>query len=123
MRTEKLSGSLEEQCEFLYQLAQEKMAEGNYTGAYHILQEILKHVPDYKEAPQLLHHVKQKKGEQRTLLFTGLFGAILFTGIGTLLQVSNDLIFILLAIFGIIVGYVVGSFLLARRQNKQQQIS
>ncbi|MCB0060517.1 MAG: hypothetical protein KDE19_00310 [Caldilineaceae bacterium] len=122
MRKEKLSGTLEEQCEFLYQLAQEKLADGNYSGAYHALKEILRHVPDYKEAPQLLAHVQQKKSEQRKLLLMGLLGAVLFTGFGTLIQLSNDLIFILLAIVGAVVGFVVGSLLFGQRGSKQQVV-
>lgn len=120
MRKEKLTGTLEEQCEFLYQIAQEKMADGNYSGAYHALKEILRHVPDYKEAPQLFAYVQQKKSEQRKLLFMGLLGAVLFVGIGTLIQVSNDLIFILMAIVGTVVGFVIGNLLLGQRSNKRQ---
>lgn len=123
MRTEKLSGTLEEQCEFLYQLAQEKAAQGNYTGAVHVLKEIVKHVPDYKDAPNLLHDLQKKKAEQRNLLLMGLLGAALFTGIGTLIQVPNDLIFILLAIIGAVVGYIVGSLLLRDQQKRPQQNS
>ncbi len=120
MRTEKLSGTLEEQCEFLYQLAQEKAAQGNYTGAAHVLKEIVKHVPDYEDAPQLLRDVQKKKAEQRNLLLMGLLGAALFTGIGTITQVPNDLIFILLAIVGAVVGYIVGSLLLRKQQKRPQ---
>ena len=37
MPKQKLTGTLDEQCEFLYGLAITKMAEGNYTGAKHAL--------------------------------------------------------------------------------------
>jgi hypothetical protein len=45
-----LTGTLDEQCEFLYSLAQEKIGQGNYTGAVHVLKEIVKHKPDYRDA-------------------------------------------------------------------------
>lgn len=119
MRTEKLSGTLEEQCEFLYELANEKMGQGNYSGAYHALKEILKHVPDHAAANELMVYVKQKKSEQRKLLLMGILGAVLFVGLGTALQLSNDLLFILLAIVGVVVGFVVGNLLLRRNPNDE----
>ena len=39
-RKQTLIGTLDEQCEFLYDLALEKMDQGNYTGAAHALKEI-----------------------------------------------------------------------------------
>ena len=117
MRTEQLAGTLEEQCAFLYQMAQEKMAQGNYTGAAHVLQEIIKHAPTYENAAALLVEVKQKKREQRNLLFAALFGAAILVGAGTVIQVPNDFIFILLAVIGAVVGFVVGSFFIGRRQQ------
>jgi len=56
-----LTGALEEQCDFLYALAQEKMSEGNYTGAYHALKEVVKHAPQREEAVALLAVAKQRK--------------------------------------------------------------
>ena len=115
MRTEKLAGTLEEQCAFLYQLAHQKMGEGNYTGAAHVLQEIVKYAPTYKDAAQLLADVQQRKREQRNLLLTALLGAALFVGAGTVAQVPNDLIFILLAVIGAVVGFGVGGLFWGRR--------
>ncbi len=100
-----LTGSLQEQCEFLYQLAQEKLAAGNYTGAAHALKEIVHHSPGYRDAAQLLATVKRKKSEQRNLLLLSLLGAIVFVGIGTFSGISNDLILLMLAITGLLVGY------------------
>lgn len=106
MQKKELTGTLEEQCAFLYDLAQEKIADGNYTGAAHILKEIVKHAPDYRDAAELLRVAQQRKSEQRVLLTGGIVGAVLFVGIGTLIQIPNDLLFILFAIVGAIVGYV-----------------
>ena len=49
-----LTGSLEEQCQFLYSLALEKIQQGNYTGAVHALKEIVKYKPDFLDAADLL---------------------------------------------------------------------
>lgn len=119
MRKEQLTGTLEEQCAFLYQLAQEKMTQGNYAGAYHALKEILKHVPEHADAAALLRYVEYKKKEQRQLLLIGLLGGVLFVGLGTFFQLSNDLIFILLAIVGIVVGFLLGNLWLVQRRKEQ----
>ncbi len=100
-----LTGTLEEQCDFLYQLAQEKMTAGNFTGAAHALKEVVRHRPDYQDAAQLLTFVRQKKSEQRNLLLVSLLGAVLFVGIGTFSGISNDIILLLLAVTGLLVGY------------------
>ena len=115
MPTQTLTGTLEEQCAFLYQLAQEKSAQGNYTGAVHLFQEIIKHAPDYRDTVQLLVETKRKKAEQRNLLLSGLLGAMLAVGVGTVLQIPNDLLFILLAVVGAVLGFIVGNAFMGRR--------
>ena len=60
MPKQKLTGSLEQQCEFLYGMAITKMAQGNYTGAKHALEEIVKYKPDFRDAQQLLEQVKAR---------------------------------------------------------------
>jgi hypothetical protein len=106
-----LTGTLEEQCEFLYNLAQEKMAQGNFTGATHALQEVLKHAPDYRDAATLLIEAKRQKSTQSVLLVTAFVGAALFIAIGTILKVSNDFLLLLLAVVGAIAGFGVGNFI------------
>jgi hypothetical protein len=117
MQRKQLTGTLEEQCEFLYELAQRKMAEGNFTGAAHALKEIVKHVPDYRDAAVLLQEAQQHKAEQRRLLLSALVGAMLFIGIGTLLQLPSDLLFLLLAVVGALVGYALAAWFNRRHQQ------
>lgn len=112
-----LTGSLEEQCEFLYQVAQEKMQAGNYTGAIYALREIVKHAPAYQDAALLLKTAKQRKAEQRNLLLLSLSGAVLFVGIGTVTHVSNDLLLLALAIAGLLVGYGVANLIRSLRRT------
>lgn len=104
-----LSGTLEEQCAFLYQLAQEKMQVGNYTGAIHALEEIVRYAPDYEDAAVLLALAKGRKTQQRNLLLFSLLGAAIFIGIGTFTGVSNDLFLLVLALVGLVVGYGIAS--------------
>lgn len=60
MPKQKLTGTLDEQCQFLYDAALTKMADGNYTGAKHALQEIVKYKPDFRDAAQLLEEADRK---------------------------------------------------------------
>ena len=111
MPKQTLTGTLDEQCEFLYNMAQEKMAQGNFTGAVHLLKEIIKHAPQYRDAASLLVEAKRKKSIQTTLLVAAFVGAALFIGIGTRLEVRNDFVFLILAVVGAIVGFGAGNFL------------
>lgn len=117
MPKEYLSGTLEEQCDFLYELALTKMSEGNYTGAAHILKDIVKHKPDYRDAADILAGVKSRKSEQRTLLLTAMLGLMLFIGIGTAAGLRNDIVLLLLAAVGTLIGYGAGNLLVSYRRT------
>ena len=110
MPKQTLTGTLEEQCEFLYSLAQEKMQQGNFTGAVHTFQEVAKHFPHYREVDRLLAEAKQQKSAQSLLLITAFVGAALFVGIGTFIKIPNDFVFLLLAVVGAVVGFGIGNF-------------
>lgn len=105
MPRELLTGTLDEQCDFLYQLALDKMKDGNYTGAYHALKTVVEHRPDDQDAAEALALAKFKKAEQRNLLTWSLVGGTLFVGIGTWMQFGNDLLFIAFATVGVLLGY------------------
>jgi hypothetical protein len=112
-----LTGTLDEQCEFLYTLAQEKMNQGNFTGAVHALEEVAKYAPNYKDVGALLADAKQRKAAQRRLLIAGILGAMFFVGLGSFLQLSNDLYFIVLILLGAIVGYAIAVAVEGRRKT------
>lgn len=111
MPNQTLTGTLEEQCEFLYNLAVEKMGQGNYTGAVHALKEIVKHKPDYRDAAQLLVEAKERKSEQTFLLLMAVVGASTAVAVGGMLGVPNDLVFLILVVFGALVGYGIGNLI------------
>lgn len=104
-----LTGTLEEQCDFLYQVAQEKMASGNYTGAVYALKEIVKHKPDYGDAAQLLEDARKRKSAQSFRLIISLAGAALFLAAGTFAGLQNDLWLFALAFAGLLAGYIVAN--------------
>jgi len=118
MPKETLSGTLEEQCDFLYNLALEKMSQGNYTGAAHALEEILKHKPGFRDAEQLHREVKARKSEQTFLLMMAFAGAAVFVAIGGVVGVPNDLIFLVVAVIGALVGYGVGNLISSFRSRR-----
>lgn len=92
------------------------MESGNYTGAVHALKEVVKHVPDYKDASAQLRIARQRKSEQTFLLISSLLGAIGFVGIGSAAQIPNDLWLFALALVGLLVGYGVGNLINTLRQ-------
>ena len=110
MSKQLLTGTLEEQCDTLVEMAQEKMAAGNFTGAYHALKEVVKHAPERADAVALLAEAKRRKSEQTRLLLISLMGAILFVGIGSAANVSGDLWLLALGFVGLLVGDGVGNF-------------
>jgi hypothetical protein len=111
-----LSGSLDEQCEFLYNLALDKMGQGNFTGAVHALQEIVKHKPDFRDAAARLAEAKARKAQQNQLLWFAFGGAAIFVLIGTIIQVGNDLIFLAFAIAGGLLGFMIGNLVQSLRR-------
>src|SRR5262245_216961 len=104
-----LTGTLDEQSEFLYNLALEKMQQGNFTGAVHALKEVVKHNPGFRDADTLLAEAKRRKAEQSQLLWFVFGGAVLFVLIGTVTHISNDFLFLALAVAGALVGFFVGN--------------
>jgi hypothetical protein len=116
MPRQRLTGTLDEQCDFLYGLAVEKMAQGNYTGAVHALGEIVKYKPDFRDSAALLEEARRRKAEQRWLLIAATAGLALFVAIGSFLGAPNDLALIVFAAVGMLVGYGVGNLLFSYRR-------
>jgi hypothetical protein len=113
-----LTGTLDEQCEFLYNLALEKMQQGNFTGAVHALKEVVKHNPGFRDAGTLLAEAQRRKSEQSHLLWFAFGGAMLFVLFGTLLQLGNDFLFLGLIAVGAVLGFFVGNVVRSLRQRK-----
>lgn len=100
-----LTGTLEEQCSFLYQLAEQKMASGNYTGAAYALKEIVKYRPEFRDAARLLKIARAEKRKQRNRIVVSLLGAIVAIAIGSAIGLPNDLWLFGIAFAGLLVGY------------------
>lgn len=100
-----LSGTLEEQCSFLYELAQEKIASGNYTGAVYALKEIVRHKPDFRDAADLLASARKHKRAQTFRLLFSLGGAVVLIGIGSTSGLHGDVWLLALGFSGLLAGY------------------
>ena len=109
MARQELQGTLEEQCEFLYGLAVEKMQAGNFSGAGYALKELHRHDPGYRDVAQLLVMVKIRKARQRNLILAGVAGGALAASIANLLGVASDLGLIAAAAAGLICAYVLAT--------------
>jgi hypothetical protein len=116
-----LTGSLDEQSEFLYNLALEKMEQGNFTGAVHALKEIVKHNPNFRDASAVLAEAKRRKAEQSQLLWSAFLGAGLLVLFGTMTGVSNDLLFLALIAVGAVVGFLVGNAVQGVRRRAESK--
>ena len=117
MPKELLTGTLDEQCDFLYQLALEKMQQGNYTGATHALAEIVKHLPDYLDAAEMLQEAKRRKAEQRALLLWSSLGLAAGAAVGSMLGLPNDIYLLLFAVIGAVAGYGAGNLIGSYRRQ------
>lgn len=117
MPKQMLSGTLDEQCAFLFELASEKAAAGNFSGATHALKEILKHKPDYPGARELMASALAGRRQQRLLLWFSLAGAIVGVFVGTQLNLSSDLRLLGMAALGGLVGFGVGDLIAGRRPS------
>jgi len=118
MPKQMLSGSLDEQCDFLYDLGVEKLAQGNYTGAVHAFREIVNHAPGFRDADKLLAIAQQRKSEQRFLIVSAVIGGVVLVGVGSVLQLRNDLFLLAFALLGTLIGYFVGAYFNYRRHAK-----
>jgi hypothetical protein len=114
MARQELQGTLEEQCEFLYGLAVEKMQAGNFSGAVYALKELHRHNPGYRDVARLLTEVKIRKTRQRNLMLAGLAGGALSASIAHLLGVTADLWLIAAAAAGLVGTYALATMLRRR---------
>lgn len=115
MPKQRLTGTLEQQCEFLYGMAITKISQGNYTGAKHALEEIVKYNPDFRDSKELLEQVKDKKSEQTYLVWAAIIGAAVFIALGSFFGPRNDFVLLTMALVGALVGYGAGNLIRSYR--------
>lgn len=108
MARQQLAGTLEEQAAQLYEMAQEAMAEGRYSGAYRYLQEIERALPGFRDVPQLLAQANYARREQRFLLLSSLAGGIALIVLARLLGAQSEWLLFGSAVVGLVLGFLAG---------------
>jgi hypothetical protein len=113
-----LTGTLDEQCEFLYNMAIEKMEVGNYTGAVYALREVVAHNPGFKDATALLAFVEERKFDQTFLLASAGIGAVVGVALYSWLQPGNDLLLWVYGLGGLFGGYGLGNLIRSFQRSR-----
>ena len=114
-----LTGTLDEQCEFLYNMAIEKMEVGNYTGAVYALREVVAHNPGFKDATALLAFVEERKFDQTFLLASAGIGVVAGVALYSWLQPGNDLLLWVYGLGGLFSGYGLGNLIRSFQRSRQ----
>ncbi|MFZ2488234.1 MAG: hypothetical protein WAZ19_08935 [Anaerolineae bacterium] len=109
-----LTGPLEEQAAQIYDMAADAMQEGRYTAAYHYYKEIEHALPGFRDVRERMAQANYARREQRNLLFGSLIGGSLAIGIARLLGNTNELVFIGVAVLGMILGFMISMALYPR---------
>jgi hypothetical protein len=105
MPVKTLEGTIEEQAAQIYDLAAEAMQEGRFTAAYRYYLEIERAVPGFRDVPELLAKANYARKEQRTLLLGSITGASVLIVLARLLGNDNELVFLGVAVLGLLLGF------------------
>ncbi|MEA3336571.1 MAG: hypothetical protein U9R25_11720 [Chloroflexota bacterium] len=111
MATEQLHGTVEEQADQLYGMAEEAMEEGRFTGAVRYFAEIERALPGYRDVPQRLASARRARNEQRFSLFGSLLGAMLLIVLARILNASSEWVFLAAGAIGLILGFVLSQLI------------
>lgn len=106
MPVQRLEGTVEEQAAQIYDLAAEAMQEGRYTAAYRYYLEIERALPGFRDVPERLAQANYARKEQRSLLMGSLTGAMALIVLARLLGNNNELIFLGVAVLGLVSGFL-----------------
>lgn len=118
MPKEQLQGPLEDQLAVVYDIVQQRMATGRYSGAVHYAKEIIKHDPNYRDIQELLRAAQTAKRQQSILLSASLLIAILAVAITRWLGWTQDWLSLIVAALGALLGFLLANFLLSRRKPR-----
>lgn len=119
----KLTGSPEEQADQLYDLAEEAMAQGRYSGAYRYWQEIEKALPGYRDVPERLAEANLARREQRFLIMGALAGAVVLLFIARSLGAERELVLLGAAVLGLLVGWLISLLLFSAMMRRRKPAS
>lgn len=117
MPKQELEGTLDEQLAAAYEMVQERMAEGKFTGAEHYAKEIIKVDPNYRDIQEILKQARQAKREQQLTLIISLVGAVIAIAITRWLGWTKDWQSLIFAFIGLVLGFLFSTFVVNRRTS------
>lgn len=118
MAQHQLTGTLEEQLATVYDMVEERMSQGKYSGAVHYAKEIIKADPNYRDIQDILRRAKQAKREQSLTLTISLIGAIIVVAITRWLGLTEDWQSLFFAFVGLILGFAISTWFFIRRRTQ-----
>ena len=113
------TGTPEEQADQLYEMAEEAMAQGRYSGAYRYWLEIEKALPGYRDVPDRLAEANLARREQRFLIMGALLGAVILVFVARLLGAQRELALFGAAILGLLVGWLVSLLIFSAMMRRR----
>lgn len=117
MAKQQISGTLEEQLATVYDIVQQRMADGKYSGAVHYAKEIIKADPNYRDIQQILRSAQQAKRQQSLTLVVSLLAAIVGVIIARFAGFDKDWQMLLAGFIGLLVGFLLVTALFLRRSR------
>lgn len=118
-----LTGTPEEQADQLYDLAEEAMGEGRYSGAYHYWLEIEKALPGYRDVPERLAEANLARREQRFLIMGALLGAVVLVAIARSLGAERELMLMAAAVLGLLIGWLISLLVFSKLMRRRKTTS
>lgn len=118
-----LTGTPEEQADQLYQMAEEAMTQGRYSGAYLYWNEIEKALPGYRDVPQRLAEANLARREQRFLIMGALVGAVALLAVARALGAQRELVLLGSAVLGLLAGWLVSLLIFTATVRRRKGLS
>ncbi|MBX7234228.1 MAG: hypothetical protein K1X65_07580 [Caldilineales bacterium] len=117
MPKQQLTGTLAEQLATVYEIVEQRMAEGKYSGAVHYAQEIIKVDPNYRDIQHVFQQARQARRQQTLTLVASLLVAILGVAIASAAGFDKDWQMLLAGFLGLLLGYLLAIIVFVRRSR------
>lgn len=118
MAKQQLSGTLDEQLATLYDMTQQRLADGKYSGAVHFAKQIVKVDPNYRDIQEILRKAQRAKYEQTWAMVVSLIVAMLAIALARPLGFSKDWQMLIFGFFGLLIGFLATTALFLRRSQQ-----
>ena len=118
MSKQVLEGTLDEQLATAYDMVQERMANGRYSGAEHYAREIIKVDPNYRDIREIAAAARKAKREQRYTILISLITSAIAIAITRGLGLTQDWQSLVFAFIGLIIGFLIANYFFGRSDIK-----